>query len=88
MKSHRKSNSKVDVPESHPDIDSQRPLEQGQTLNTKERRKISRKVISYEEGDLRGIVAEARAGSINPYHALLENGVIKSAAEFFEQDDK
>jgi hypothetical protein len=57
-------------------------------LNPKERRKTSRKIISYEEGDLRGIVAKALAGSIDPYHALLETGVIKSAAEFFEQDDK
>jgi hypothetical protein len=88
MKSHRNSHSKVDAPETHPDTEIPRPPEQGQTLNTKERRETSRKVISYEEGDLRGIVAKALAGSIDPYRALLENGVIKSAAEFFEQDDK
>lgn len=88
MRSYRKNRSKVGAPESHPDLESPRPLERGRTLNTKERRKTSRKVISYEEGDLRGIVAKARANSIDPYHALLENGVIKSAAEFFEQDDK
>jgi hypothetical protein len=88
MKSHRNSYSKVGAPENHPDTESLRPLERGQSLNTRERRNISRKVISYEEGDLRGIVAKALAGSINPYHALLENGLIKSAAEFFEQDDK
>lgn len=88
MKSHRKNYSKVVTPEGHSDTESPRPFERRQTLNTKERRKTSRKVISYEEGDLRGIVAKARDNSIDPYHALLENGVIKSAAEFFEQDDK
>ena len=88
MKSYRKSHSKIAAPEGHPDPEGPRPLERGQTLNTKERRKTSRKVISYEEGDLRGIVAKALAQSIDPYHALLEADVIKSAAEFFEQDDK
>jgi hypothetical protein len=45
-------------------------------------------VVIYEEGDLRGIVAEASARSIDPYRALFESGVIKNAAEFFDADDR
>jgi len=44
--------------------------------------------ISYEEGDLRGILAEALANSIDPYHALLKSGVIKNAAEFLNINDQ
>jgi hypothetical protein len=40
--------------------------------------------VIYEEGDLRGIVAEALAKSIDPYRALSEAGVIKDSAEFFD----
>jgi hypothetical protein len=47
--------------------------------NPKKRRAYA---VDYEEGDLRGIVAEALAKSTDPYRALLESGVIKSAAEF------
>ena len=48
---------------------------------TRSRRKDS--VVIYEEGDLRGAVAEALARSAEPYRALSEMGVIKNAAEFF-----
>lgn len=41
----------------------------------------------YEEGDLRGIVAEAIAKSTDPYYAFLEFGIIKNAAEFFNNLD-
>jgi hypothetical protein len=40
--------------------------------------------VRYEEGDLRGLVAEALAKSKDPYRALLEADVIKDAAEFFD----
>ena len=40
--------------------------------------------VGYEEGDLRGLVAEALTKSTDPYHALLEADVIKDAAEFFD----
>lgn len=43
--------------------------------------------MSYEKGDLRGIVAEALAKSTDPYIALSESGVIKNAAEFFHSSD-
>ena len=39
--------------------------------------------VIYEEGDLRGIVAKTLAESKDPYCALSEAGVIKNAAEFF-----
>lgn len=42
----------------------------------------------YEEGDLRRIVAEGLAKSIDPYSALLAAGVIKRADEFFEDCDQ
>lgn len=42
----------------------------------------------YEEGDLRGILAEALAKSTDPYQELLESGVIKNAAEFLNCNDR
>lgn len=55
------------------------------TRNSKKRRAY---VVDYEVGDLRGIVAEALAKSTDPYRALFESGVVKSAAEFLNSSDR
>ena len=54
------------------------------TSNARSKKKRRTSVVIYEEGDLRGIVAGAQATSTDPYRVLLESGVIKNAAEFFD----
>lgn len=58
------------------------------SAQSKKRRRKSEDPSSYEEGDLRRIVAEGRAKYIDPYSALLAAGVIKMADEFFEDGDQ
>lgn len=57
-----------------------------QTLTPPKGKKNRPDSVIFEEGDLRGIVAEGLAESIDPYEALLRAGVIKKAAEFFNND--
>lgn len=57
------------------------------TSNARSQKKRRISAIIYEEGDLRGIVAGAQATSTDPYRALLESGIIKNAAEFFDDSD-
>lgn len=54
-------------------------------INPKRRRTSA---VSYEEGDLRGILAEALAKSTDPYRAFLEAGIVKNAAEFLNSRDR
>ncbi len=60
-----------------------------ESTSTSKRRQRKRQdpAVVYEEGDLRGIVAGALATSTDPYLVLLEAGVIKNAAEFFDSND-
>jgi hypothetical protein len=55
--------------------------------NVRSKKKGHTSAVIYEEGDLRGIVVGAQAKSTDPYRALLESGVIKNAAEFFDGSD-
>lgn len=57
------------------------------STSKRRQRKRPKPAVIYEEGDLRGIMAKALATSTNPYLALLESGVIKNAAEFFDSND-
>lgn len=57
------------------------------TSNARSPKRQHTSAVSYEDGDLRGIVAAALAKSSDPYCALLESGVIKNAAEFFDSND-
>jgi hypothetical protein len=57
------------------------------TSNARSRKRQHTSAVSYEDGDLRGIVAAALAKSSDPYCALLESGVIKNATEFFDSND-
>ena len=43
---------------------------------------------TYEAGDLRGIIADAKTKSIDPYRALLEADVIRNAAEFYNDQKR
>jgi hypothetical protein len=79
MKRHEKTPGQIISPEKH---------QYAKTSNPKKcRKKPLGAVTTYEEDDLRGIVAKAQAESTDLYHALLESGVIKNAAEFFERGD-
>jgi hypothetical protein len=50
---------------------------------TKGSSKAGGTIGTYDKGDMRGI-----ANSVDPYNALLEMGVIKSASEFFNRGDR
>jgi hypothetical protein len=60
----------------------------GRSSQPKKRRRKREDPSLYDEDDLRRIVAEGRAKSIDPYNALLASGVIKMADEFFEDGDQ
>lgn len=57
--------------------------------STSKRRQKKRQnpTATYEDGDLRGIMAKALAGSDDLYQVLKASGVIKNAAEFFDGSD-
>jgi hypothetical protein len=80
---HSEQNNSVGVNSDAKTIQSSVERTSNITRGQKKRRPLD---VTYEEGDLRGIVAEALAKSTDPYIALSESGVIKNAAEFFNSD--
>jgi hypothetical protein len=88
MKSHEDNHEEISSRKNHKDAKPLRAHGMENIANPKQRRKnVHEAVTTYEEGDLRGIVAKAQAESTDLYRALLESGVIKNAAEFFERND-
>lgn len=53
-------------------------------------RKSQQALVSFDEKDLRGIVAPGHGShpQIDPYHALMAAGHIKNSAEFLPQEDE
>lgn len=59
------------------------------TRGTKQRPKKSQPItVSYEEKDLRGIIASGQSSvlKVDPYHALMAAGYIKDSTEFLPQE--
>jgi hypothetical protein len=88
MKSHEDNHEEISSRKNHQDAKPLRANGMENTASPKKRRKnVHEALTTYEEGDLRGIMAKAQVESIDLYHALLKSGVIKNAAEFFEHGD-
>jgi hypothetical protein len=89
MKPHEDNSEQISTRKSHQDTKPQRAYIMENTANPKKRRDSVRAAVTTDEaGDLRGIMARAQAESTDLYDALLESGVIKNAAEFFERSNQ
>lgn len=87
MKSHEKAPVRLNSRRNHRNDKVLQRHEVKDVSHHRSRKKPRETSITYEEGDLRGIVAAALTKSTDPYRALCEAGVIKDAAEFFDNAD-